>query len=375
MRSENPGLFSSANWLYWLLIFLPVAVALELAHASPVAIFTISCLAVVPLAGLMGKATEQLADRLGPGVGGLLNAAFGNAAELIIAILALQRGLHEVVKASITGSIIGNILLVLGLSVLAGGVKYSKQTFNRTVAGLGSTLLALSVIGLLVPAFYHHVAKEGLSKGVLTQAQEVRWEHELSLEISIVLFLVYALSLIFSLITHKNIFLDQAGNPHSGAENGNWGIGKAFGVLLGATVGVALASEFLVGAIESTAETLGLTKVFVGVIIVAVIGNAAEHSTAVLMALKNKMDLSMNIAIGSSIQVALFVAPLLVFLSYLFGSPMDLRFTLFEVLAVTLSAVVVNLVAQDGESHWMEGVLLLAVYLILGIAFFFLPGS
>jgi Ca2+:H+ antiporter len=375
MTLRRQGLFTTGNWLYGLLIFLPISLALELSHASPVAIFTASCLAVVPLAGLMGKATEQLADRLGPGVGGLLNATFGNAAELIIAILALQRGLHEVVKASITGSIIGNILLVLGLSVLVGGVKYSKQTFNRTVAGLGSTLLALSVIGLLVPAFFHHVVKEGLSKGVLTQAQEVRWEHELSLEISIVLFLVYALSLVFSLITHKNIFIDQTGGPYSEPSQGKWGIRKTVGILLGATTGVTLVSEFLVGTVETTAETLGLTEVFVGVIIVAVIGNAAEHSTAVLMALKNKMDLSMNIAIGSSIQVALFVAPLLVFLSYLFGSPMDLRFTLFEVLSVTLSAVVVNLVAQDGESHWMEGVLLLAVYVILGIAFFFLPGS
>ncbi|HVN79630.1 MAG TPA: calcium/proton exchanger [Terriglobia bacterium] len=368
-------MLSGTNWLYWLLGFFPIVVALELAHASPVVIFATSCLAVLPLAGLMGRATEQLADRCGPGVGGLLNATFGNAAELIIAILALQRGLGDVVKASITGSIIGNILLVLGLSVLAGGVKYKRQTFNRTAAGLGSTLLALSVIGLLVPAFYHHVAREAFSQGNISQAQEVRWEHELSLEISVVLFLVYALSLVFSLVTHRDTLLDKPENPDSQHNQKNWSIGKAVGILLGAAAGVALMSEFLVGAVEATAKALGLTRVFVGVVIVAVIGNAAEHSTAVLMALKNKMDLCMNIAIGSSIQVALFVAPLLVFLSYLFGSPMDLRFTLFEVLSVTLSAVVINLVAQDGESHWMEGVLLLAVYLILGIAFYLLPSS
>ena len=371
----DSGLFSSVNWPYWLLVFLPAAVALDLAHASPVLIFVVSCLAIVPLAGLMGKATEQLASQLGAGVGGLLNATFGNAAELIIATLALHRGLPDVVKASITGSIIGNILLVLGVSVLVGGVKYSKQTFNRTAAGLGSTLLALSVIGLLVPAFYHHVVKEELSRGIVTPAQELRWEHGLSLEISVVLFLVYALSLIFSLVTHKNTFVGEAESPYSEPAHEKWGVGRAIGILLGATVGVVLVSELLVSTVETTAEILGLTKVFVVVIIVAVIGNAAEHSTAVLMALKNKMDLCMNIAIGSSIQVALFVAPLLVFLSYLFGSPMDLRFTLFEVLSVTLSAVVVNLVAQDGESYWMEGVLLLAVYLILGIAFYFLPGS
>jgi Ca2+:H+ antiporter len=375
MRSKKSSLFSSTNWLYWLLGLFPIAVALELVHASPVVIFAASCLAVVPLAGLMGRATEQLADQCGPGVGGLLNATFGNAAELIIAILALQRGLGDVVKASITGSIIGNILLVLGLSVLVGGIRYTRQTFNRTVAGLDSTLLALSVIGLLVPAFYHHVVRQELSKGNISQVQEVRWEHELSLEISIVLFLVYALSLVFSLVTHRNTLLNEAGKPDFKHNQKKWGIGKGVAILLGAAAGVALMSEFLVGAVEATAKALGLTKVFVGVIILAVIGNAAEHSTAVLMALKNKMDLCMNIAIGSSIQVALFVAPLLVFLSYLFGSPMDLRFTLFEVLSVTFSAVVINLVAQDGESHWMEGVLLLAVYLILGIAFYLLPIS
>jgi len=365
---------SFKNWLDWLLILLPIAVWLELTHSSPVAIFVVSCLAVVPLAGYMGKATEHLAERLGAGAGGLLNATFGNAAELIIAALALRKGLQGVVKASITGSIIGNILLVLGLSVFLGGCKFSQQKFNRTAAALGSTLLALSVIGLLVPALFHHVAEENIRQGSLTLSQETTLERELSLEISVILFVVYALSLLFSLSTHKDLFRgeDATAEAHAAFKTG-WGTGKSCGILLLATAGVAVVSEFLVGALEATAQTWGLSQVFVGVIVVAVIGNAAEHSTAVLMALKNKMDLAVNVAIGSSTQVALFVAPSLVFLSYAFGSPMDLRFTLFEVLAVSIAVAVVNLVAQDGESHWMEGVLLLAVYLIVGIAFYFLP--
>src|SRR6266850_358636 len=365
---------SFENWLAWLLIFLPIAVWLELTHSSPVAIFVVSCLTMIPLAGYMGKATEHLAERLGAGAGGLLNATFGNAAELIIASLALRKGLQGVVKASITGSIIGNILLVLGLSVFLGGCKFSRQKFNRTAAALGSTLLALSVIGLLVPALFHHVAEEKLRSGSLTLSQETSLERGLSLEISIILFVVYTLSLLFSLNTHKDLFRGQeaAAEAHTEFKTG-WSIKKSCGILLLATAGVAVISEFLVGALEGTAQAWGLTEVFVGVIVVAVIGNAAEHSTAILMALKNKMDLAVNVAIGSSTQVALFVAPSLVFLSYAFGNPMDLRFTLFEVLALSIAVAVVNLVAQDGESHWMEGVLLLAVYLIIGIAFYFLP--
>lgn len=366
--------FSVENWLNWLLIFLPVAAFLELTHASPVAIFITSCLAIVPLAGLMGKATEHLSEKLGAGIGGLLNATFGNAAELIIAALALHKGLHGVVKASITGSIIGNILLVLGLSVLAGGMKFPQQRFNRTAAGMGSTLLALSVIALLIPAVFHSIAEDRLRTGTITQAQEMLLERSLSLEIAVVLFLVYVLSLVFSLRTHKSLYLGDESEDQAHEEfKRGWSLRMSATVLFLATAGVAMVSEFLVGAVEATAHALGLTEVFVGVIVVAVIGNAAEHSTAVLMAMKNKMDLAINIAVGSSIQVALFVAPVLVFLSYAFGNPMDLRFTAFEVLSVAMAVGVVNLVAQDGESHWMEGVLLLAVYLVIGIAFYFLP--
>jgi Ca2+:H+ antiporter len=367
-------LFAPENWLQWLLIFLPVATFLEFTQASPVWIFVTACLAIIPLAGLMGKATEHLAEKMGAGIGGLMNATFGNAAELIIAALALHKGLHGIVKASITGSIIGNILLVLGLSILMGGMKFTRQKFNPTAAGLGATLLALSVFALLVPALFHSVAEDKLRSGSITQAQESVLEHSLSIEISVVLFVVYLLSLIFSLRTHRTLFLGEEGEHQAHEEfKKGWSTGKSVGVLLLSTAGVAVVSEFLVGAVEATAHAWGLTEVFVGVIVVAVIGNAAEHSTAVLVAMKNKMDLAMNIAIGSSLQVALFVAPVLVFLSYVFGKPMDLRFTLFEVLAVAAAVGVVNMVAQDGETHWMEGVLLLAVYLVTGIAFYFLP--
>jgi Ca2+:H+ antiporter len=351
-------LFALENLLYWLLIFVPVAIVLELTHGDPMWIFVTSALSIIPIAGIMGKATEHLSAKLGEGVGGLLNATFGNAAELIIALIALRAGQYEVVKASLTGSIIGNVLLVFGLSMLAGGLKYERQTFNRIAANLGTTLLMLSCIGLVVPAMYHYLNQD---------RQAI--EQELSLEICIVLFITYILSLIFSLKTHKHLY---SGGEAAEEEHQGWSQGKSIGVLLGATVMVAIMSEFLVGSIEATARQLNLTDVFIGVILVAIIGNAAEHSTAVLMALKNKMDLAINIAVGSSLQIALFVAPVLVFSSYLFEKPMDLLFSPFEVLAVVLSVVVLNLVVLDGESNWMEGVQMLAVYIILGMAFYFL---
>ncbi len=345
--------------LYGLLVFVPISIGLEVAHADPTWIFITSGISIIPLAGIMGLATEHLAHRLGPGIGGLLNATFGNAAELIIAGIALHRGLIGVVKASITGSIIGNILLVLGLAMFLGGSRFKQQTFNRTAASLGGTLLSLCVIGLVVPALFHFVAP----------SEAVGPELELSLWIAIILFIAYVLSLIFMLKTHQHLY---AGEPEEHGE-ASWSTRKSGLVLLGATVGVAVESEFLVGSVEHTAEQFGLSEVFVGVILVAIVGNAAEHSTAVLVAMKNKMGLAVNIAVGSSIQVALFVAPTLVFMSYAFGNPMDLVFTEFEVLAVILSIVVANNVCHDGESNWMEGVLLLAVYLILGVAFYFHP--
>ncbi|MCC6196261.1 MAG: calcium/proton exchanger [Burkholderiales bacterium] len=363
------GLFSVQNILNLLLVFVPIAMALEwIVHASAEWIFVTACLAIIPLAGLMGKATEHLAEHVGEGVGGLLNATFGNAAELIIAIMALRAGLYDVVKASITGSIIGNILLVFGLSALVGGAKYSIQSFNKTAANLGTTMLTLAAIGLVVPAIFHFAVVSGG-----TQVPE----QELSLEIAVILIITYVLSLFFTLKTHKHLYAGGHGDDADDAiGTQGWSTGKSLLVLLVATALVALMSEFLVGAVTQTAQTFGMTEVFVGVILVAIIGNAAEHSTAVLMAFKNKMDIAINIAVGSSIQIALFVAPVMVFLSYFIGPrPMDLIFTNFEVLAVTLSVAIMALISQDGESNWMEGVQLIAVYAILGIAFYWLPAG
>ena len=353
-----------------LLLFVPLAALAEAAHWGGMAVFAFAGLAIIPLAGLMGESTERIASRFGAGVGGLLNATFGNAAEFIIAIVALQRGLFEVVKASLTGSIIGNALLVLGLSIVAGGARRERLSFDRAAAAAGSTLLALAAVALVVPALFHLFAGRDLASTALSPARLAALERGLSLEIAVVLFAAYLLSLLFSLRTHRHLYAGTAGAHGAGAGS----VRRAALTLLVATALVAWMSELLVGAVDEASHALGLTPVFVGVIVVAVIGNAAEHSTAVLVAMKNQMDLALNIAIGSSIQIALFVAPVLVFLSYAFAhGPMDLLFTPFEVLAVAIAVGVVNLVAQDGETNWLEGALLLAVYLILGIAFYFLP--
>lgn len=361
----KPGLtkdFLLEHALDGLLIFIPVAVVLHYSHTREIWTFIASGVAIIPLAGWMGRATESLAERLGAGVGGLLNATFGNAAEMIIAFQGLRAGLSEVVKASLTGSILGNLLLVLGASVLAGGLKHRSQKFNRTAATMSATLMALSAIGLLMPALFHWVT-HGTAGGA---------EKNISLEISIVLFVTYVLSLIFALGTHKDLYLGTS-QPHE--ESSVMRPKTAGMVLLGSTALIAWMSELLVHAVEPASKSLGLTQIFVGVIAVAIIGNAAEHSTAILMAMKNQMDLAYHIAVGSSMQISLFVAPVLVFLSYAIGTPMDLLFTTFEVITVGLAVAVVSLVASDGESNWMEGVLLLAVYVIFAIAFFFLPAS
>lgn len=359
MRHSIKNLLTE-HGLDFLLIFIPVAAVFHYTRRPAVWTFLASALAIVPLAGLMGKATESLASRLGAGIGGLLNATFGNAAEMIIAIQGLRAGLAEVVKASITGSILGNLLLVLGVSALAGGLKYKSQKFNRTAASMSATMLFLSAIGLLVPAMFHRVT--GGSKS----------EAELSVEISIVLFVTYILSLVFALHTHKDLYL---GEGHSAAAPRPTDWKRPVVTLLVATGLIAWMSEMLVHSVEPASAQLGMTEVFVGVIVVAVVGNAAEHSTAIVVAMKNKMDLAFHIAAGSSMQVALFVAPILVFVSYAIGRPMDLLFTTFEVLTVGLAVAIVSLVALDGESNWMEGVLLLAVYLIFALAFFFLPST
>lgn len=355
--------------LDWLLIFLPITIGLEyFAPDQQVWIFLCACIAIIPLAGWMGRATEHLAERTSEAIGGLLNATFGNAAELIIALVALNKGLYGVVKASLTGSIIGNILLVLGLSILAGGFKNKVQKFNSLAAHSQSTLLLLSLVGLVLPAAYHWLAGPG----------QERREQDLSVEICVLLLASYALGLLFSLRTHRRLLASEPGAATAHDEEGTahvpWSVKRSMTVLLVATALVALTSEILVGAVDAAADAFGMTEVFVGVIVVAIVGNAAEHSTAVLMALKNRMDLSLSIAIGSSIQIALFAAPVLVFVSYFVGpAPMNLVFTPAEVLAVFLSVLVVTQITTDGESHWMEGVQLLAVYAALGLMFYFLP--
>jgi Ca2+:H+ antiporter len=351
----------------WLLIFVPVAIALHFIPtiANPTALFICSAVAIIPVAGWIGRATEELAARVGEALGGLLNATFGNAAELIIAGIALSKGLTGVVKASITGSIIGNILLVLGLSALCGGIKHKEQRFNQSGARTSVVSLSLAAIALIIPTVFH------LTAAASPTGWSPKVEHELSLGIAVVLFVTYLCVLLFTLGTHKHFFIGCEGELEEEVEH--WPRWKSVVVLVAATAIVALLSEFLVGTIEAVRASLGLTEMFVGVIVVAIVGNAAEHSTAIVMAMKNKMDLSVGIAIGSSLQVALFVAPLLVFLSYFFGRPMDFEFSLPEVFAVVASVYIIFQISGDGETNWIEGVQLLSLYLILGILFFYLP--
>jgi Ca2+:H+ antiporter len=375
-----------SSWLRpsldWLVVFIPVAFAVRYVPAwrNDTALFIVSALAIIPIAGWMGNATEQLAHRMGEGIGGLLNASFGNAAELIIALVALRAGHINVVKASITGSIIGNLLLVLGVSIFAGGVKFKHQKFNKTAARSSCTALILAASALVIPTVFHFSAAQ--HPGGWTPAAE----QKLSLAIAFVLLATYGAMLVFSLITHKQLFVggeaDVGSAPSTDAtkENGDdhaevWSIRTAVGVLCGATIAVAWMSEFLVGAVEAAQHSLGVSEVFVGVIIVAIVGNAAEHSTAITMAMKNKMDLALGIAVGSSLQIALFVAPVLVFASYAFPHQMNLEFTLPEIAAVVMAAFVTDQIAGDGESNWLEGVQLLALYVILGVLFYFLPGA
>jgi Ca2+:H+ antiporter len=350
--------------LNWLLIFVPVAIGLEFfkpeAHTY---IFIAACLSIVPIAGWLGHATEEIAHHAGEGIGGLLNATFGNAAELIIALAAVQKGLYDVVKASLTGSLIGNILLVFGASAFAGGLRYKAQRFNSTASSAQAVLLTLASIGLIMPAAFHHLRSSGGPS----------LENSLGLEISIVLLLAYGAHLAFSVHTHKALF---RGKPAAaGEEHGTpWSLRKAVLILAAATALIAWISEILVGSVQEAAAAFGMSKIFVGVIVVAIIGNAAEHSTAIHAAVKDRMDLSFGIAVGSSLQIALFVAPLLVILSHFVGPrPMDLAFTPAEVLAIFVSVLITGQVAADGETNWLEGVQLLATYLILAMVFYFLP--
>jgi len=387
-----------------LLVTIPVAAGCSLGHASAVSRFIFSALSVIPLAGLMGDATEEIAEFSGPGIGGLLNATFGNAAELILGLFSVFNNLDTLVKASITGSIIGNVLLVMGMSMFAGGMKHRIQKFNKTAIGTSATVCVMASIAITIPA-------------VTTSSSNGTEENHLSVGVAIILILSYCVMLIFSLITHKEFFAGEEANDgekkepepvsldrpahdvesaspppqtvhhqstvlnvvsrptipkHGHEQPPKSALYKAIGMLLVASCFVAWMSEILCGAVEEAGELMGVSKVFMGVIIVAIVGNAAEHSTAVIQATKNNMDVSINIALGSALQIAMFVGPVLVLCSYARETPMNLVFTVLEVFAVFLALVIVWMVVQDGESTWMEGFLLMMLYLILALAFLFL---
>jgi len=331
-------------------------------------VFAAAAIGIIPTAALMGRATEELAARSGPGIGGLLNVTFGNAPELIIALFALGQGLHEVVKASIVGSILGNILLVLGAAMLAGGIGREKQTFSRTGASVQTSMLLLAAAALMMPAIFEMVEGKGLPEPGAEIIHYGSTVEHLSLAVAVVLIVTYVIGLFFSLKTHRDIF-----NPeYEDEDSWGWSVRKSVIALAVAGVLVGLMSEVLVGSITEASESIGLSEFFIGVIVVAIVGNAAEHWVAVLVALKDKMDLSVNIAIGSSAQVALFVAPVLVLASLFIGPhPLALVFNGFELGAILIAVLIANYVTQDGESNWFEGVQLLAVYVVFGLAFYF----
>lgn len=348
-----------------LLIFVPIAIIAKLAGAEPVPIFILAALGIVPLADLMGEATEDLAIHTGPKLGGLLNATLGNAAELIITVFALREGLVDLVKASIVGSILGNLLLVLGLSLLLGGLKNGLQKFDSRTAGMNATLVILAVVALAIPSLFdvaiHNlsVAELGLSEGV-----------------AIVMIVLYALSILYTFTAKmpSTTVVDHA--TEEAHHKAKWSVRTSIIVLIAATVGIAVLSEMLVSSVEPVTHTLGLTEFFIGIIIIPLVGNIAEHLVAVQVALKNKMELSLAVSLGSSLQIALFVAPVLVFISLLMGGEtLLLVFSGFELIALVAAALVAAFVALDGESNWLEGAMLLAVYLIIALAFFYLPSS
>ena len=342
-----------------MLLFVPISFIGKFLNFSPTIMFILAALSIIPLAGIMGEGTEEISFYTGPKIGGFLNATFGNATELIISFFALKSGLFEVVKSSIAGSIIGNILLVLGASMFIGGLKHKTQNFNINVVETTSSMLLFSLIGLCVPAFFTHTINANLLN--------TRYEG-LSLVVAIVMFILYILSLIFSFFTHKDLY---ATTTEEEGHESKWSLKKSIAILIIATVIIAIESEFLVGGIEDITSKLGLSEFFVGIILIPIIGNAAEHSTAITMALKNKMDVAIEIALGSSLQIILFVAPVLIFLSLLF-TPMSIIFNPFELVSLIASVIIANKVASDGQSNWLEGAQLMAVYFIIAAGFFIL---
>jgi Ca2+:H+ antiporter len=368
-RPKTSFLFSAQGWPYLLVPFIPIAIVLDLAHASAAVIFFTSAAGVIPTAALMGKATEELAARSGPGIGGLLNVTFGNAPELIIALFALGKGLHEVVKASLIGSILGNTLLVLGGAMLVGGLGRDRQRFNRTAASAQSAMLLLAAAALIMPCVWELVEGRGLPSPGAERLSYGTSIEVLSLLVALVLLATYVCGLIFSLRTHRDLF-----NPPHSEEPGEepWSVRRSVIMLAIAGVAVGGMSEILVSSISEAAGSVGLSEFFIGAIVVAIVGNAAEHWVAVLVAHKDKMDLAVNIAIGSSAQIALFVAPLLVLCSFFIGPhPMPLVFNGFELAAVLVAVLIANHTTNEGESTWFEGAQLLAVYMVMAVAFAF----
>ena len=345
--------------LRYMLIFIPISIIAKFLNISDSIMFILACLSIIPLAGLIGECTEEISFYSGPKIGGFLNGTFGNATELIISFFALKEGFFDVVKSSISGSVIGNILLVVGASMLAGGLKYKTQKFNKKVSEVSSTMLLFSVLGLCIPALFTHTVNPTLLN--------TRYEG-LSIFVAIVMIIIYILSLFFSFSTHKDIYNN---NDEKQGGSSKWSLKKSIFLLILSTILIAIESEFLVNGIEPITESLGWSQFFVGIIIIPIIGNAAEHTTAIVMARKNEMDVALEIAIGSSLQIILFVAPVLIFLS-LFFTPMSIVFNPFELIALIASVLIANRVSNDGESNWLEGIQLLAVYLIIAASFFIL---
>jgi len=350
------------RYIYALLVFVPLAVVAELAGWSPSLILISSALGMIPLAGLMGEATEELAALTGPKLGGFLNATLGNAAELIITIVALNAGKVTLVQASITGSILGNLLLILGLSMMLGSYRHGLLKFDRTLAGVSATMMILAVIGLIVPTVFEAFhGPEHLAEDL----------EALSLGVAGVLLLLYVLSVVFTFTAN---YQDRPPDDEMAGHQARWSLPLSGGILAASTIAIVFLSEFLVGAVEPVVHEWGISEFFIGIILVPIVGNVAEHLVGVQMAMKNRMDLSLSISLGSSMQIALFVAPLLVFISLFVGpQPMNLFFHTFEVVALGVSVLIAALISLDGESHWLEGAQLLAVYAILGLAFFYLP--
>jgi Ca2+:H+ antiporter len=346
-----------------LLLAFILAILADLLDWGMTWVFILSALGIIPLAGLIGESTEALAVYTGPKIGGLLNATLGNAAELIITLFAIRAGLLELVKASITGSILGNLLLVMGMAMIAGGLKNGIQNFDRRQISNHSILLLLSVVALIIPSFFYPAIGEATSIKV-----EV-----MSLGVAFVMIILYVLSLVYTLKEARGPIVVPP--EKIGGAAPAWSKKRAVGVLVFATIGVVVASELLVGAVETVVGNTGLSEFFLGIILIPVIGNVAEHLVAVTVAYRNQMDLSMEIAVSSSLQISLFVAPLLVFISLAMGNPLTLVFNVYELIALTGSILIMTLVAMDGESNWLEGAALIAVYLILGISFYLLPNG